>query len=201
MIEGIDCFKDHYILYEREKGLPQFRVTDLRNGESHLVAFPEPVYSAFPSANFEFDTHILRYSYQSLVTPSSVFDYDLDKRTSTLLKEQPVLGGYDRTQYQSERLFATAPDGVKVPISVVYKKGLKRDGSAPLYLNGYGYPAWRGGPMWYANTVGLSKVYDRVCEFQEQHGELWEPASLLKTLAEQGKTFADFDKSKITAAA
>jgi oligopeptidase B len=138
MLEGIDCFKDYYVLYEREKGLPQFRVTDLRNGESHLVAFPEPAYSAFPSANFEFDTRTLRYSYQSLVTPSSVFDYDVDKRTSTLLKEQPVLGGYDRAQYQSERLFATAKDGVKVPISIVYRKGLKRDGSAPLYLNGYG---------------------------------------------------------------
>jgi 3-hydroxyacyl-CoA dehydrogenase len=70
-----------------------------------------------------------------------------------------------------------------------------------IYLNGYGYPAWRGGPMWYANTVGLKKVYDRVCEFHEQHGELWEPAPLLVTLAEQGKTFADFDKGKITAAA
>ena len=70
-----------------------------------------------------------------------------------------------------------------------------------IYLNGYGYPAWRGGPMWYANTVGLKKVYDRVCAFHEKHGELWEPASLLKTLAEQGKTFADFDKGKITAAA
>jgi 3-hydroxyacyl-CoA dehydrogenase len=70
-----------------------------------------------------------------------------------------------------------------------------------VYLNGYGYPAWRGGPMWYANTIGLKKVYDRVCEFHEQHGELWEPAALLKTLAEQGKTFADFDKGKITAAA
>jgi oligopeptidase B len=138
MLEGIDCFKDHYVLYEREKGLPQFRVTDLRGGQSHLVAFPEPVYSAFPSANFEFESRTLRYSYQSLVTPSSVFDYDMDKRTSTLLKEQPVLGGYDRARYQSERLFATAPDGVKVPISVVYRKGLKRDGSAPLYLNGYG---------------------------------------------------------------
>ena len=70
-----------------------------------------------------------------------------------------------------------------------------------IYLNGYGYPAWRGGPMWYANTIGLKKVYDRVCEFHEQHGELWEPATLLKTLAEQGKTFADFDKGKITATA
>jgi 3-hydroxyacyl-CoA dehydrogenase len=70
-----------------------------------------------------------------------------------------------------------------------------------IYLNGYGYPAWRGGPMWYANTVGLKKVYDRVCEFHDQHGELWEPSALLKTLAEQGKTFADFDKGKITAAA
>ena len=138
MLEGIDCFKDHYVLYEREKGLPQFRVTDLRTGQSHLVAFPEPTYCAFPSANYEFDSDTLRYSYQSLVTPSSVFDYDMEKRASKLLKEQPVLGGYDRTQYQSERLFATAPDGVKVPLSIVYRKGTKRDGSAPLYLNGYG---------------------------------------------------------------
>ena len=138
MLEGLEFFRDHSVLLEREQGLQRLRVTDLRSGESHRVNFPEPAYSAFPSYNPEFDTNVFRYTYQSLVTPSSVFDYDMDRRTSTLLKEQPVLGGYDRTQYVSERLQATAPDGVKVPISIVYRKDLPRDGSAPLYLYGYG---------------------------------------------------------------
>jgi oligopeptidase B len=138
MLEGMEYFRSHSVLLEREQGLQRLRVTDLRSGESHPVEFPEPAYSAFPSYNPEYDTPLFRYTYQSLVTPSSVFEYDMDRRTSTLLKEQPVLGGYDRTQYVSERLEATAPDGVKVPISIVYRKGLPRDGSAPLYLVGYG---------------------------------------------------------------
>jgi len=138
MIEGVELFRNHYVLVEREGGLPQIRVTDLRTGASHRIAFPEPAYSAFVGPNPEFDSTTYRYTYESFSTPKSVFDYDLDKRTAVLMKEQEVLGGYDRTQYVSERLFATAPDGVRVPISVVYKKGLQRDGTAPLYLNGYG---------------------------------------------------------------
>ena len=98
----------------------------------------------------------------------------------------------ERTQY------ALINEGAKILEEGIAMRAVDID---IIYLNGYGYPAWRGGPMWYANTVGLMKVYDRVCEFHEQHGELWEPAPLLKTLAEQGKTFADFDKGKITAAA
>jgi oligopeptidase B len=138
MQEGIDLFRHHAVVFEREDGLPHIRVTDLRTGESHRLAFPEPVYSAFPDANPEFDTTIFRYSYQSFVTPSSVFDYDMDKRTSVLLKQTEVLGGYDPSRYASERLFATAPDGVRIPLSVVYGKGLVRDGRAPLHLYGYG---------------------------------------------------------------
>jgi oligopeptidase B len=138
MLEGMSFFKDHSVLYEREAGLPHGRVTDLRTGVSHRIAFPEPVYSAFPTGNAEFDTTTFRYSYQSLVTPSSVFDYDMNTRERKLLKQVEVLGGYDATVYQSERLWATAADGVRVPISVVYRKGLKRDGTAPVYLYGYG---------------------------------------------------------------
>ena len=143
MLEGVDLFRNHSVLFERENGLPQIRITDLRTGDWHRMAFPEPAYSASPAANLEFDTGAFRYNYQSLVTPNSVFDYDMEKRTSTLLKEQPVLGGYDRTQYVSERIFAPAPDGVKVPLSIVYKKSLVRDGKAPIYLyayGSYGYP-------------------------------------------------------------
>jgi oligopeptidase B len=138
MLEGTDFFQDFYVLAERERGLPQFRVTSFATGATHDIEFPEPTYSAFAGGNPEFTTTQFRYRYQSLVTPASTFDYDVTARTSKLLKEQAVLGGYDRTQYVSERLFATAKDGVKVPISIVYRKDLKRDGQAPLYLYAYG---------------------------------------------------------------
>ncbi|MCL4706972.1 S9 family peptidase [bacterium] len=138
MLEGIDCFANFYALYERQNGLPQIRLTDLKSGESHYLAFPEPAYSVFPSTNREWDTNLLRYSYQSLLTPSSVFDYDVTARQSTLLKETEVLGGYDKNQYASERLYATAKDGARIPISIVYKKSLQKDGRSPMLLNGYG---------------------------------------------------------------
>src|SRR5262249_37406430 len=103
------------------------------------IAFPEPVYTAFPQTNREYKTKFFRYSYQSLVTPASVFDYDVENRTSKLLKQTEVPGGFDATKYGSERLWATARDGTKVPISVVYRKDLKKaDGSNPLYVYAYG---------------------------------------------------------------
>jgi oligopeptidase B len=138
MLESVDCFQNHLVLFEREDALPQVSITDLRTNLTHRIAFPEPAYTALPEANPEFDTAVFRYSYQSLVTPASVLDYDMLSRSSTLLKEQPVLGGYDRTQYATERVAATAPDGARVPLSIVYRKGLARDGSAPLFLYGYG---------------------------------------------------------------
>jgi oligopeptidase B len=138
MLEGADFFKSHYVLFEREAGLPQLRVVDLATGSSHRVPFPEPTYSAFPGANAEFDTTTFRYTYQSLVTPNSTFDYDLEKRTATLMKQVEVQGGYESGRFQSERVFATAQDGARIPISLVYRKDLVRDGRAPLYLYGYG---------------------------------------------------------------
>jgi oligopeptidase B len=138
MLEGVELFRHHYVLLERRDGLPAFQVTDLRSGASHAVAFPEPAYSAGPGINAEFDASVFRYTYESLVTPRSVLDYDMESRTSTLLKEQPVLGGYDRALYRSERLLATAPDGVQVPLSIVYRADVPRDGTAPMLLTGYG---------------------------------------------------------------
>jgi oligopeptidase B len=138
MLEGMDFFKDHYVLFERENGLPELSVVDLSTGASHRIAFPEPTYSAFPGQNAEFDTKTFRYTYESLVTPSTTFDYDLETRTSKLMKQVEVRGGYDPGRYRSERVFATATDGVKVPISLVYEKTLVKDGRAPLYLYGYG---------------------------------------------------------------
>jgi oligopeptidase B len=138
MLEGVDLFAQHYVLQEREGGLPRVRVTDLRSGQSHRIEFPEPTYAVFPAANAEFDTTTLRYNYQSLVTPNSVFDYDMETREATRLKQTEILGGYDAKHYQSERIHATAGDATRIPISLVYKHGLKRDGSAPMFLEGYG---------------------------------------------------------------
>ncbi len=138
MLEDTDFFKNYYVLSERENGLPQIRVTDLRSGESRRIEFPEPAYASYGYTNREYDTSKFRYGYQSFITPRSVFEYDMASGKSTLLKQKEVPGGYDRTRYQVEQIYATASDGVKIPISVVYLKGAKLDGKGPLYLTGYG---------------------------------------------------------------
>ena len=138
MIEDMDFFKNYSVLYEREGGLPQMRVTDLRSGQSRRIEFPEPAYGTYPYLNRVYDTTEFRYGYQSPITPASVFAYDMEKGTSTLLKQKEVPGGYDRTKYQVEQIYATAADGVKIPISVMHLKGIKLDGKEALYLYGYG---------------------------------------------------------------
>ena len=138
MLEGTDFFADFYVAQERENGLQKMRITDFKTNKSHYIEFPEPVYSAFPTSNLEYNTTKLRFAYQSFITPSSVFDYDVQTRNRALLKQTEVLGGYDPTQYKSERIYATASDGTRIPISLVYKKTLTMDGKRPLYLQGYG---------------------------------------------------------------
>ena len=138
MLEDTDFFKNYYVLYEREFGLPQIRVTDLRSGQSRRIEFPEAAYDTGNDVNREFDTNKFRYAYESFVTPHSVFEYDMETGSSTLLKQKEVPGGYDRTRYQVEQIQATASDGVKVPISVVHLKGATLDGKGPLYLYAYG---------------------------------------------------------------
>jgi oligopeptidase B len=138
MLEDVDCFAGYFIAVERENGLPRFQVNELATGKSHYISFPEPVYVANPNVNAEFEATKYRFSYESLVTPGSIYEYDLKSHRRKLLKQQPVLGGYDAKLYKSERLYATASDSVKVPISIVYKQGVERDGSAPLLLEGYG---------------------------------------------------------------
>ncbi|MBI1803610.1 MAG: S9 family peptidase [Ignavibacteriae bacterium] len=137
-IEGMDFFSNHSIVYEREKGLQKVRVTDMRTNAVQYIEFPEPVYTVFPNVNRVFATNIFRYSYQSLTRPASIFDYNLDTKEQKLVKQQEVLGGYDPSQYRSERIFAKAEDGADIPISLVYKKGVPMDGTAPLHLTGYG---------------------------------------------------------------
>jgi oligopeptidase B len=138
MLDDISFFKNYYVRFERENGLPQIRVTDLSNGQSKRIDFPEPAYDAYDSINRVYDTPKFRYAYQSAITPLSIFEYDMGKATSVLLKQREIPGGYDRTRYQVEQIYATASDGVKIPISVVHLKGAKLDGKGPLYLYGYG---------------------------------------------------------------
>jgi oligopeptidase B len=138
MLEETDFFKNYYVLYERENGLPQIHVTDLTSGKSRRIEFPEPAYVSYPYINKEYETASFRYGYQSFITPQSVFEYDMATGVSTLLKQKEVPGGYDRARYQVERIYATASDGVRIPISVLHLKGAKPDGKGPLYLTGYG---------------------------------------------------------------
>lgn len=137
MLSNIDVFKDFYVRVERENALPHLTIVDFKSGATHRIEFPEPVYSASPSNNREYDTSLYRYGYQSMVTPSSVFDYDVEKRTSHLLKQIEV-PGYDPTKYKSERLWATARDGTRIPISIVYRRDFRSDGTHPMFLTGYG---------------------------------------------------------------
>jgi oligopeptidase B len=138
MLEDLQVFARHYVLHERQDGLIRLRVTDRRAGTSHHAEFPESTYDVEDETNAEYDTTAYRFRYQSLVTPASVFDYDMDRRTLTLLKQTQVLGGYDRTHYRSERVFATATDGTRVPISLVFRPDTGGDGPRPLLLAGYG---------------------------------------------------------------
>jgi len=138
LFEGFDLFRDYLVATERKEGLRRLRIMPWSGKAEHYIDFGEPAYTAFPGANFDFNTAVLRYNYTSMTTPMSVYDYDMTTRQKTLLKREEVLGGFDSANYQSERVLATAPDGVKVPISVVYRKGLQKNGSAPLWIYGYG---------------------------------------------------------------
>ena len=137
-VESVTAFKDYLVVDERDHGLSKIRIQNFTTGKTHYIDFPEPVYTAGIGANAEYDTNTLRFTYTSLVTPNSVFDYNMDTHERELKKQQEVLGGYDPLKYQSERIYATASDGVKVPISLVYKKGLVRNGRAPMLLYAYG---------------------------------------------------------------
>lgn len=139
MLVDFEAFQDFHVLFERENGLPQLTVVSNTSGTSQRITFPEPAYTAGPQNNFEYKTKAFRYAYQSQVTPPSVFDYDVEKHTSTLLKQNEIPGGFNAANYKAERVWAVAKDGVKVPISVVYRKDLKKaDGSNPLYVYSYG---------------------------------------------------------------
>lgn len=192
-IDAFDTFENYLVVYEREKGLKKIRIIRMPNKESHYVDFPEPVYTFSPAENRDFHTTVVRFNYTSLVTPRSVFDYDMNTRTRELKKQYEVLGGYDPTLYQSERIFATASDGSKIPISLVYKKGIATNGQNPLYLTGYGSYGASSDPSFSSNRLSL---LDRGFVFAIAHirgggemGRYWYDQG---KLLEKKNTFTDF---------
>ena len=199
MLAGLEVFRSHIILTEREGGLPYLRIVDLGAeapdalSASHRIEFAEPAYNASLGDNPEFDASFVRYHYESFVMPRSVFDYDVRTRERVLRKEQPVLGGYDAAQYVSERLHATTEDGARVPISLVYRRGTPLDGSAPLLLYGYGSYGHSIAVNFSSNRVSL---LDRGVIFAVAHvrggGELGKPWHDAGRLRHKRNTFTDF---------
>ena len=199
MLAGIDVFRGHIVLSEREGGLPFLRILDLGTeapdalSASHRIEFSEPAYNASIGTNAEFDSNFVRYQYESFITPRSVFDYDVAKRESTVRKQQPVLGGYDSTQYVTERHHAPTADGTRVPISIVYRRDTPLDGTAPLLLYGYGSYGYSIAVTFSSNRVSL---LDRGFIFAIAHirggGELGKPWHDAGRLRRKRNTFTDF---------
>src|SRR5690606_14499089 len=154
LLAGVEAFKDYLVISERKNGLVQLRVRNL-NGPEHYIDFGEPAYTAGTGANPEYSSQTLRYIYASLTTPVSTYDYNMATTQKKLMKQQEVMGGYNREDYITERLFAPAKDGTQVPISLVYKKGFNKDGNAPLLLYGYGSYGVNIDPAFSSNYLSL----------------------------------------------
>ncbi len=154
-LDELESFRDFLVVHERADGVPQMRVLNLKDNGSYYVEFPEPVYAIWSAENPDFNSDLVRFTYTSLVTPKTVFDFNMLTKERTARKEYTVRGGYDRTQFVSERILATAPDGTRIPISLVYKKGLVRDGRNPTYLTGYGAYGDVSDPYFSSNRLSL----------------------------------------------
>ena len=193
MIEGIDCFRDHVMLWTREQALPQLGVLDPATGAVRRVAFPEAAYTASPGANEEFAAATYRYLYQSFVTPPSVFDLGVASLDSTLLKRTPVLGGWDASRYVSERTWATAADGTQVPVTLLRRRDTPRDGSAPCLLYAYGSYGICSHVLFSSNRFSL---VDRGVVYALAHirggGDLGKPWHDAARMERKMTTFNDF---------
>ncbi|MEZ4775506.1 MAG: S9 family peptidase [Bacteroidia bacterium] len=193
LLEGIEIFKDFLVLDERKNGLNQIRIMPWEGEGEYYLDFPDPAYSAGVDFNPEFNTQVLRFSYQSLTTPASTFDFDMVSRKRTLLKQQEILGGFSSENYRSERIYAKAEDGTAVPVSLVYHKDTPKDGNSPLLLYGYGSYGYSMDP--YFSPARLS-LLDRGFIYAIAHirggsdlGRQWyEDGKMLK----KKNTFSDF---------
>jgi len=194
LIEGIDIFKDYLVVSERSDGLNKIRIMPWSGKEAYYLPFEIETYTAYTTTNIDFDTEILRYGYQSMAVPSSLIDFNMRTKEKTILKEQEVLGGkFDKNNYVEERIWATVSDGTKVPLSIVYKKGIQLNGTNPFLLYAYGSYGMTMEP--YFSTTRLS-LLDRGFIYAIAHvrggedmGRQWyEDGKLLK----KKNTFTDF---------
>lgn len=193
LISGFDLFKNFLAINERKGGLTQIHTLNTQNNSSYYLPFEEASYIANVSTNPDYNTDIMRFNYTSLKTPNSVYDYNMVTKEKKLMKKQEVVGGYDPKQYETRRLFAISKDGTKVPISIVYKKGFKKDGNGPLLL--YAYGSYGISSDAYFSSIRLS-LLDRGFAFAIAHirggqelGRYWyEDGKMMK----KKNTFADF---------
>ncbi len=192
-IQGLSFFARHIVVSEREGGLTELRVIDPKTNASHRITTDEPDFALSLARNPEFDTTTIRFNYQSMVTPSTVYEYDLNTRQRKLLKRQDVLGGYDPSRYDAKRIWAVVRDGVKVPMSIVHRKGVALDGKAPLLLYGYGSYGASGAPTFSSNRLSL---LDRgvifVTAYIRGGGELGEEWREAGRMMKKINTFNDF---------
>ncbi|MEZ5315900.1 MAG: S9 family peptidase [Vicinamibacterales bacterium] len=192
-VAGMDLFAGHLVLSLWEDGLPAIEVRDLVRGETHRIPAPEPVYSIGTGPNAEFETTTVRYHYQSLVTPPSVYDYDMRTREAVLVKRVEVPGGFDPARYVTTRAWATAGDGTRVPVSLVSRADVPRDGSAPMLLGAYGSYGISVAPAFSSNRLAL---LDRGVVIGLAHvrggGELGEPWREQGRMMKKLNTFTDF---------
>ena len=193
LLDDFEIFKDHLVVVERGSALVQLRIRPWAGEGEHYIEFGEPAYEVHPIANYELDTPVVRYTYSSLTTPRSVYDYDMKTRSRTLLKRDEVLGGFDSANYVTERLHAPSHDGVKVPVSLVYRKGFKKDGANPLLVYGYGSYGYSTDPSFNPFIVSLLDrgfVYAiaHIRGGQELGRQWYEDGKLLK----KKNTFRDF---------
>ena len=192
-IDGITTFANHLVVSEKEGGLDYLRVIDMKTKKAHRITTDEPDYALFIGANPEYNTTTVRFNYQSMVTPSTVYDYDMNTRQRKLLKQQEVLGGYDAKNYEAKRIWAVARDATKVPISLVYKKGVKFDGTAPMLLYAYGSYGISMSPTFSSNRLALldrGVIY--ALAYIRGGGELGEDWRQQGRMMQKLNTFYDF---------
>lgn len=193
LFENLEVFNDYLVMQGRKDGLRRMRIKHLPTGEVHYLEFPEETYTASISINAEMDTDVFRYIYTSLTTPSSTYDYNMTTRGSVLIKQQEVLGGFKPEDYETRRLMVTARDGVQVPTSIVYRKGMVKNGNNPLLLYGYGSYGASMEPWFNSNRLslldrGFIYAIAHVRGGQELGRQWYEDGKLLK----KWNTFNDF---------
>lgn len=192
-IEDFDLFKNYMVISERKEGITQLRVMP-QKGEEYFIDFEEEVYAVQSNVNMEFDSEIYRFSYTSMTTPNSIFDFNVVTKERALMKQTEVLGGFDKNNYETKRIYATAMDGTKIPMSIVYRKGMEKNGNNPALIYGYGS---YGATMDPAFRLSVLPLLDRGFVYAIAHirggqinGRAWyEDGKLLNKM----NTFTDFN--------